>query len=819
MHLVLCAQSHTTTLLPMNTLFSIIFVLAAGICVAQSPATIRGKVVDDTKAPQEFVNVVLHAAADSSIVKTELTDKEGKFEIMNMAAGSYFIRTNYIGFGDEVTANFSVKEGQDFTLPTIAMKPMSNEMAEVEVVYKKPLVEVQAEKTVFNVEGTVNAMGLNAMELLRKAPGIMLDNNENISVKGRSGVAVYIDGRISPLNGDGLKAYLKSVPSSDIESIEIITNPSAKYDAAGSAGIINIKLKKNKNFGTNGNLQLGYAVWRYSKYNGSFNINHRTKKWNLFGSYSMNQDKFWSYHNMDRYQDSTRYDQKANHIGSNGFHNYKAGADYYINDKNTIGISLNGNYSDLEWWGDSRTEIYGRNSNDIVSLLNSETSTSTQRNNLRGNLNYQYSDTSGKTFSMDVDYGQYHIRTNTYQPNTYLFAGDANRVNRDYRFITPNDINLVSLKGDYEQKAWGGKIGLGFKSSYVETANTMDRYNIISGADVLDTLLSNHFTYKENINALYTNYNRKFNKIGLQLGLRLEQTVSEGILESHTKLANEQDRNVKRDYINLFPSGAVTYTQNEMNQWALSFSRRIDRPSYQDLNPFEFRLDELSYMKGNPFLQPQFGHVVELTHTYKYMFNTSLNYGFTKDVYASVLGVANDSASYLMQRNLGFEEVMGLNISAPIPVNKWLSIFVNANVGTKRVKADYNDIDIRVLNYSFFGQSTITLPKKYSLEVSGWYSGPSVWGGTFVTKPMGSLDFGAKKTFWNDRASLRLAFSDIFYTSRWTSESNMPTLSAVNRGGWESRQVRVSFSYNFGNQNIKARERKTGADDLNKRVK
>lgn len=815
----MCAHLFNYLERTMRFFISLILVWVTGMSWAQTPTTIKGKVVDRAQVPQEFVNVVLLAAADSSIVKTEITDKEGMFEMVGVAAGSYFVRANLIGFTDQVTTAFSIKEGEEFVVATIEMKPLSNELAEVEVVYKKPLVEVQAEKTIFNVEGTVNAMGLNAMEVLRKAPGIMLDNNENISVKGRSGVVVYIDGKLSPLSGDALKAYLKSVPSSDIESIEIITNPSAKYDAAGSAGIINIKLKKNKNFGTNGSVQLGYGVMRYSKYNGSFNINHRTMKWNLFGSYSMNQEKFWSFQNLDRYQDSTRYNQESKHIGNNGFHNYKVGADHYINDRNTIGIVVSGNYSDLNWEGDSNTEIFGRNSNEIVSWLNSKTATSTQRNNVRGNLNYQYSDTSGKTFLFDADYGVYRIRTNTYQPNAYTYRSDANKLNRDYRFITPNDIDFVSVKGDYEQKAWGGKLGIGFKSSYVETSNTLDRYNIISGVDVLDTLLSNSFTYKENINALYANYSRRFNKLGVQVGLRAEQTVSAGSLESYTKLSNEQDRNVKRDYINLFPSGAITYMQNELNQWALTFSRRIDRPSYQDLNPFEFRLDELSYMKGNPFLQPQFGHVVELTHTYKYRFNTSLNYSITKDVFASVMDVANDSASYLMQRNLGFEEVMGINFSAPIPIKQWWSLFVNINTGTKRVKADYNDIDVRVMSYSFYGQSSFTLPKKFSVEVSGWYSGPSVWGGTFVTKPMGSLDIGAKKMFWNDRASLRIALSDVLYTNRWTSESEMSQLYAVNRGGWESRQLRVNFSYNFGNQNIKARERKTGAEDLNNRVK
>ncbi len=797
----------------------VIFCLSVGMS-AQGAASVVGEVVDKNKNPQEFINIVLCAAADSSIVKTELTDASGKFELQGIKAGKYFLRTQAVGFLDNVTESFEVQSGEHRSLGTLSIESSLNELGEIEVVYKKPLVEVHAEKTIFNVEGTINAMGLDAMELLRKAPGIMLDNNENISIKGRSGVVVYIDGKLSPLSGDGLKAMLKSMQSSDIESIEIITNPSAKYDAAGSAGIINIKLKKNKNFGTNGNVQLGYAVQMYSKYNGSFSLNHRTAKWNLFGSYSHNQGKTWSFMDLDRLQDSTRYNQETRNIGLNNFNNFKVGADYYLNTKNTIGVTLTGNISADEWQGNSRTDIYGRNSDLVTTLLEAKTRTESTRNNLTGNVNYHYNDTTGRDLMVDVDYGNYTIRTNTYQPNTYTYLGESlSKFDRNYRFITPIDISLMSAKADYEQKALGGKVGMGFKSSYVQTSNTMDRYNSYTGYDVLDSALSNSFKYNENINALYVNYNRKINKLGIQAGLRGEQTVSKGVLKSFTVLSEEDDRNVSRNYFNLFPSGAVTYNVNDTNQFSLTFSRRIDRPSYQDLNPFEFKLDELSYMKGNPFLQPQFGHVVELTHTYLYALNTSLTYSFTKDVFASVVDAANDSASFMQQRNLGFEEWIGVNVSSPIPINKWWSAFVNLNAGTKRVKADFNDIDIRVYSYSVFGQNTFTLPNKFSIEVSGWFSGPSVWGGTFVTKPMGSLDIGAKKEFWDGRASLRLALADVFYTMRWTSSSEMPTLSAINRGGWESRQFRVNFSYNFGNQNIKTKERRSGADDLNKRVK
>lgn len=793
--------------------------LYSAFIAAQTGVSINGRITDDTKSPQEFINIILFSSVDSSIVKTAASGSDGQFEIVDIKAGNYFIETSFVGFSDYESQVFRVSDGENYSFGTIEILSKTNETATADIVFVKPLVEVRSEKTIFNVEGTINSTGLNAMEVLRKAPGVMLDNNENISVKGRSGIVVYIDGKLSPLSGDGLKALLKSLPSSDIESIEIITNPSAKYDAAGSAGIINIKLKKNKNFGTNGSVQLGYAIQMYSKYNGSITLNHRNAKWNLYGTYSLNDGKNWSWMNIDRTQDSTRFEQKTVNTGKDQFHNLKAGADYYLNTKNTIGLMVSGNISDNSWNGNSQTNIYARNSEIINTLLLAQTGTATRRNNITGNLNYHFADTTGKDFTADIDYGSYSIRTNTLQPNTYQYLGEnIPSLSRNYRFITPVDVDIISAKADYEQDAFGGKLGIGFKSSYVQTQNTMDRFNITSGMDVLDSTLSNRFKYNENINALYVNYNRKFNKLGLQTGLRGEQTVSQGILSSYLQLSEEENRDVSRSYINFFPSAAGTYNVNDTNQFSLTLSRRINRPSYQDLNPFEFKLDELSYQKGNPFLQPQFAHVAELTHTYLYALNTSLTYSYTKDVTASVMDIANDSASYIQERNLGFEEWIGLNISSPIPINKWWNAFVNINAGTKRVKADFNDIDIRVYSYSFYGQSSFTLPKKYSIEISGWYSGPSVWGGTFVTKPMGSMDIGAKKTFWDDKASLRIAVGDIFYTMKWRSDSSAPIVART-AGGWESRQFRVNFSYSFGNQNIKARERKSGADDLNKRVK
>lgn len=271
-----------------------VFFLFASILTFSLNAQISGRVSDETGKPLEFVNIILQNATDSVMVKATATNEAGLFQIEDIPTGNYFLQYRLTSYAPFFSAPFEYTAGTVLTTESIKMLPASAEMQALEVVYVKPLVEIKADKTIFNVEGTTNAVGLNALELLRKAPGVMVDNNENIMVKGKGGIVVYIDGKLTPLDGDALKDMLKNMQSSNIESIEIITNPSAKYDAAGNAGIINIRLKKNKNVGTNGTLSLGYGVQRYSKYNTSLTLNHRTEKWNVYGNYGNN----WGNHGV-----------------------------------------------------------------------------------------------------------------------------------------------------------------------------------------------------------------------------------------------------------------------------------------------------------------------------------------------------------------------------------------------------------------------------------------------------------------------------------------------------------------------------------------
>lgn len=799
--------------------FALLFLF--GSACAQS--LIVGTVKDEGGEPLEFVNVVLCASADSAIVKVAVTNAAGRYELEPTSEGAYRLQFNYIGLENVWTDAFEWKPGMKLEQPSVVLKPKATTSAAVEVVFTKPIVEVKPDKVVFNVENSMNAAGLNAMELLRKAPGVQVDNNENIAIKGRAGVIVYIDGKLSPLNGDGLKAYLKGLQSSNIESIEIISNPSSKYDAAGTAGIINIRLKKNKNFGTNGDFQLGYGVQIYSKYNTGFTVNRRTERWNLFANYNNNWGKNWSWMNFNRYQSEQQFVQKTHGYDDEFNHTFKAGADYYLKPRTSVGVMVNGNFINKTWYNFSGTDISPLSNLSDVTVLDATNTLTTHQDNLSANLNFHTSDSTGMDWTIDADYGQYTIRSGSYQPNTYKYPGtDLSPVSIVYRNVTPVDISIASLKSDYEQTLGKGKIGVGFKLSFVETRNTLDFYNVNGNVEVLDSTRSNSFNYKENINAAYVNYDRTFGKLALKAGVRAENTNSRGTLTSLVALSNESERDITRNYTNLFPSGGLTYNINDTNQVSFTYSRRIQRPSYQDLNPFEVKMDELSYMRGNPFLQPQYANVFELSHTYMFMLTTSINYTHTKDYFTAVTDTANRNASYIINRNLGSQDWIGLNISSPVPIKKWWNAFVNLGGGQLYNKAEFDDgrvISVRVWGYNVFMQNTFTLSKTLSAEVSGWVSGPSIWGGTFVNKAMGSLDVGLKWDIWDGKATIRLAKGDLLRTSYWRSVSQFGGVEMRGSGGWESRLFRINFNYNFGNQQVKVRERKSGADDLKNRVK
>jgi len=789
--------------------------------IAQTGSTIKGKISDNSGKPLQSVTVSLLKSTDSSLVKADVTDANGAFEMVYGKEGKYLLSYMMIGFERTYSPAFEVKNGQGYDAGSITLQPAATKLQDVTVTSRKPMIEIKADKTVFNVENSINATGSNALELLQKSPGIQVDNNENISMKGKTGVRIYVDGKMTQLGSQDLAAYLKSINSNDVEAIEMISNPSARYDASGNAGIINIRLKKNKRYGTNGSVNMGLVQGVTPKGNGSVSLNYRDKKVNLFSNVGTNIGRYENTLDLYRVQLDSIYDQKSTNWSDNKSVNAKLGADLFLNSKNTLGFLVTTNFSDNDWTSESNTNISYNPTKQFVKKLVALNTIPGSRTNMNSNINYRYADTSGKEINFDADYGLFRGTGRSFQPNNYLDnTGNilSQVINRNF---TPTDIDIYTAKVDVDQPKWKGKLGYGAKFSYVKTKNTFDFFNDINGIPVKILSRSNSFTYKENVNAAYVNYQRQFSpKWSLQTGLRMEQTNSEGVLTRADGII-QSDNTVKRSYLDFFPSAALTWTVDQKNTLNLTFSRRIDRPTYQDLNPFENKLDELTYEKGNAFLRPQYTNTVELSHTFKYMLNTTIGYSHVKDFATQTTDTTNN-ATYVQQRNLATQRILSFSIGSPLPIAKWWNGYANVwyNYQMFKGKIGANEIKTEIPMFGAYMQHTFTLGKGYNAELSGWFSGPNVWGATWRTKSLGGLDLGFQKQILKKQGTLKLSVTDIFFTNPWTATSNFGGLFINGRGQNESRTVRLAFSWRFGNNQVKAaRQRQTGLESEAKRIK
>jgi len=794
------------------------------IVISSGAQQVSGTVKDEQGKPLDGVSVMLKRTKDSSIVKISLSNAAGKYEYTGIADGTYFINVAHIGFAPANSAGFSI-HANNTTVPDLLLHGNTKALGEVVVSSKKPMIEVRADKIIMNVEGSVNAVGQNALELLRKSPGVSLDKDDNLSLSGKNGVQVYIDGRRTPMAGKDLSEYLKTIQSSDIESIEIISNPSAKYDAAGNAGIINIRLKKNKSFGTNGSVNVGENIATYPKYNGGISLNHRDKNINLFGNYTYNNSLNETHFSLYRTQLDTLFDQRSSIDVKSASHSFKTGLDYFINKRSTFGIMASGNFSDNTVQTSSNTPISYIPTALVYRLLTANNHNEAQQHNSNLNMNYHYTDTSGHDLAMDMDYGTYRIKSDQLQPNIYYNAsGSTLLYSNIYNILSPTDINIFSFKTDYEQNYKKGKLGFGGKIAYVTSDNDFSQYNVYTASKKLDTLHSNHFNYMETISAGYGNYSKTFKGGMIQVGLRLENTNATGTSHGYKSAGSAlvtYDSGFNRNYTDLFPSAAITFNRNPMKQWTMSYSRRIDRPAYQDLNPFEFKLDEYTFQKGNTELRPQYTNSLGLTYMYKYQLTTTLNYSHVKDVFTQLVDTAELSKAFITKKNLATQDIISLNMSYPFQ-KKWYNLFANLNTYYSMYHANFGPgrtISLNVFAASLFAQQSFTLGNGWTAETSGFYSSPSVYQGTFETKAIWSIDGGIQKSLFNKKANLKVSVSDIFNTLHFSASSNFAGQKIIASGASESRMLKVAFTYRFGNTQVKAaRQRNTSSDDESKRV-
>jgi iron complex outermembrane recepter protein len=801
----------------------LLFILAPLFAFAAS-AQIQGKVADADGKPLSGVTISL--LKDSAVVKLAVTKENGVYAFNGLKEGMYRISATHVGYAPVFSAPFVVGNAAAI-VPDIKLARATTNLQGVTVTAKKPLVEMKADKTILNVEGTINSTGSDALELLRKAPGVSVDKDDNLSIAGKNGVQVYIDGRPTPLSGSDLATYLKTIQSAQIEAIEIITNPSAKYEAAGNAGIINIKFKKNKALGTNGSVNAGWNIGTYAKYNAGLSLNHRNAKMNVYGNYNYNNSKNESDLSIYRTVADTLFDQKGATRFAVKSHNFKAGIDYTINKQSSFGAIINGTLSDPSIGMYSTTPIIVRATNTVDRLLKASNSSLMKRDNINFNLNYMYNGKDGKSLVLNGDHGYYDINTNQYQPNDYYNAEGTTKISSvAYRMISPTNIHISSFKADYEQNFAKGKLGIGGKTAFITTDNDFQRYYATTSGDVYDKDRSNRFKYQENINALYLNYNRAWKGVMLQAGVRAENTVSDGTssgLKNNGSGYVSTESTFNRNYIDFFPSAAITFNKNPMKQWSLSYSRRIDRPAYQDLNPFEMKLDEYTFMKGNTNLRPQYTNTFGISHSYKYKLNMSLNYSHVKDIFTQLIDTAEQSKSFISKKNLAKQDIVSVNVSYPIMYKSFMS-FVNLSSNYSQYKADFGTgrkVDIEAFGLNIFAQNSLKFgkTKTWTAEMTAFYNAPTVYQGAFKAKSLWAIDMGMQKQLMQGKATVKASVSDVFNTMKFRGTQDFAGQKSVLSSKWESRQFKLALTWRFGSNTVKAaKQRTTGAEDETKRV-
>lgn len=796
----------------------------------------------DNKAVSGATVSLMNDGEKKSLVKATLTDKDGNFSFENIAEGKYNLLVTAAGFEKKSTEPFEITaEKNTIDIPKIQLSVQTKALDNVTIVATKPFIEQKIDRTVVNVDASPSNAGATAMEVLEKSPGVSVDNDGNIGLKGKQGVIIMMDGKPTYLSGADLANVLRNLPASALDQIEIMTNPSSKYDAAGNSGIINIKTKKSKTKGSNGNISIGNTsslfrnegseklLWKPTL---TLNYNYKKNKVNFFanGVYNYREGR-GKLDIVSRYYRDGKQIDSINNVNTlfnfkNNNYTLKLGMDYTPDKKNTYGIVLNG-FLFAGRPSPRTSTVFTDLDGNAFSRLNSVTKNKISFYNFSTNLNYKHSfDSTGTEITLDLDYANYQ-NTNDQLLRTGFFDGNYNQT-ADSMFLRghlPSDINIYSIKSDFVKPFKNGlRLEAGIKSSYVRSDNLVN-YERNAGAIWVPDSRNNHFIYTENINAAYLNANKKIKQWDIQAGLRMENTNTKGVQISNNST-------VKRNYVSLFPSLFVSYPLDKKNSLTVSASRRLQRPNYQDLNPFTFFLDSLSYRQGNPYLTPQFSYNYELIHSYNGKLITTLNYTYTTDVISNIInrnrGANNEIIGFLTSDNIAKYTNMGIAISTPVKISKWWNVNLYGNVYRNHYVGTYIsnetgepvvvDLDLSFTSFTFNINNNFTLGKGWTAEISGWYRYKTIEQ-LQMALPMGQMNIGlAKNNLLHGKGSLRLNARDPFNWQYFRGLTKYGTvdIDIVNR--WDNRQYGVTFTYRFGKQQQQARRRASATAEEQSRV-
>lgn len=784
-----------------NLILSLLF-LCSFSALAQNNGSISGS-ISDKKTNENILYGTVTIKENSQVITGVLSDENGKFLVKNLALKPYTVEIAFIGYETYVT-NVDLTQKKDFDLGRVLLEEEAVMIEGIEIVKEISTIEQKIDRKVINVGRDLLTAGATASEIMNNIPTVNVDQDGNISLRGNQNVRVLVDGKITNIEPAQL---LKQIPSSSIKSIELITNPSAKYNPEGMSGIINIVLHKNSNDGFNGNFNAGITFGEVPKFNNSLNMNYRKGKVNFFGTGGGNLGEYLNNGNIYRTDQNSR--NLIDISNDNESWLYKLGMDYYMNDNNTLSFYISQNFLNGEGFVNTFTFYPDNNFDDITQYSKYLTDNKTTTYNLA----YKHLfDDSGHTLDFEGNFNTYS------QPQNAIFDTEIENVGQSvYSDFIDDKRDLLTLNVDYVNPlSENSKLELGAEARTTRSENHYKTDNPFNPNQ------ESKYNYDMDIYSVYATFGQNFEKFSYQLGARFESYKVDARLADETIYED--------DYLTLYPSAYLTYSMNDKNSFQMSYSRRVDRPNLNQTKPIrEFATPTVTGM-GNPELDPQFTNSVELNYT-RVLKKGSLTAGiFYRSIQDEINRVfyedeqtPNPNDFIMSYANFDNNSAYGFEVSANYKITKWWdfqpaidfsSISQKGMIQVYDPETDTSSFEIQEIDANAFNarvNNNFRVLKNLTFTLFGFYRG-GVDGVQNNSKEMYKIDSGARYSTMENKLTFSLRFNDMFNTMRYRFTSTNPFV-ANGEFNWESRTVFFGINYIFGGGKNRSLQRKYRDDN------